>query len=282
MLNITECPRDAMQSWHTFIPTEVKTDYINQLLKVGFDIIDFGSFVSPKVIPQLKDTAAVLNQLNLANTQTKLLAIIANERGAVDACKFEEISFLGFPLSLSETFQQRNTNSSIAQSLQRIEAIQNRCIKHKKKLVVYLSMAFGNPYGDEWNIDILQKNIHQLYQLGIKIMPLSDIMGTASSSQIKNIFKTIIPEHQHIEFGLHLHTKAADYYNKIEAAYQVGCRKFDTVINGYGGCPRTGKELIGNLNTVDFYNFLIKKNITTKINKTALLKAEIMAQKVFL
>jgi len=281
MINLTECPRDAMQGWTNFIPTEDKTTYLNQLLKVGFSSIDFGSFVSPKLIPQLKDTAEVLNGLDLNNTKSKLLAIIANQRGAIDACQFDEISFLGFPYSISETFQKRNTNSTILESLKRVEEIQNLCINHNKQLVVYISMAFGNPYGDACNLEILHKNINDLKQLGIKIMPLSDIMGKASPEIISDTFKSIIPTYQNIEFGLHLHTASSSYYNKVDAAFNAGCLKFDSVINGYGGCPRTGKELIGNLNTMDFYNYLNKNNITIELDEKELIKARAIAQKVF-
>lgn len=282
MIKLTECPRDAMQGWTNFIPTELKTEYINQLLKVGFDTIDFGSFVSPKAIPQLRDTAEVLSKLDLTTTKSKLLAIIANQRGAADACQFEEIDYLGFPFSISETFQKLNTNSTIAESLKRVEDIQNLCVNHNKKLVIYLSMAFGNPYGDECNAEILHKSIIDLQQLGITIMPLSDILGDAKAELIGETFKSIIPEFESIEFGLHLHTRAADYYNKIDAAYKASCRKFDSVIDGHGGCPKTGRGLVGNLNTIDFINYLDKNNITIDLNKNELVKAQILAQKVFI
>jgi hydroxymethylglutaryl-CoA lyase len=282
MIKLTECPRDAMQGWPTPIPTDVKIEYLNQLLKVGFDIIDLGSFVSPRLIPQLKDTPEVLNKLDLSSTKSKLLAIIANQRGAEDACQFEEISFLGFPYSISETFQKLNTNSTILESLKRVEKIQELCIQHNKKMVVYISMAFGNPYGDECNLDILHQSIENLNQLGIEIMPLSDILGNAKPETIGKTFQSIIPTFSNIEFGLHLHTREVDYYDKVDLAYQAGCRKFDVVMNGYGGCPRTGKGLVGNLNTMDFINYLNKNNISISLNKDELIKAQILAQKVFL
>lgn len=282
MIKLTECPRDAMQGWTNFIPTEVKIEYINQLLKVGFDTIDFGSFVSPKAIPQLRDTAEVLNKLDLTYTKSKLLAIIANQRGALDACQFEEIIYLGFPYSISETFQRLNTNSTIAESLLRVEEMQNLCIKHNKKMVVYISMAFGNPYGDECNLEILHKSIVDLNKLGITLMPLSDIMGTASSETIYNTFNSIIPTYKNIEFGMHLHTKSEDYYKKIDAAYKANCRKFDSVINGYGGCPKTGKGLVGNLDTMDFMNYLKANNIFYPYNQDELNKAQLLAKKIFI
>jgi len=281
MIKIIECPRDAMQGIDTFIPTAQKAAYINQLLKVGFDTIDFGSFVSAKAIPQLKDTAEVLQKLDLSTTNSKLLAIVANQRGAIDACQFEEINYLGFPLSISNTFQQLNINATIQESLVRVEAIQNLCTKNKKELIVYITMGFGNPYGDDWNLDILHDAISKLCQLEIKKMPLSDIMGTATAETIGNTFNAIIPSYEDIEFGLHLHTATVDHYNKLDAAYTAGCHRFDTVINGYGGCPKTGKELIGNLNTMDFYRYAIEKNLSINLNKNELTNAEEHAQLIF-
>lgn len=206
-IKIIECPRDAMQGIHDFIPTQLKADYINSLLKVGFNTLDFGSFVSPKAIPQLKDTAEVLSKLDLSNTNSKLLSIVANKRGAVDACQFEEINYLGFPFSVSETFQQRNTNSSIEESLSRVEEIQNLCLKNKKELVVYLSMAFGNPYEDKWNEDIVAQWAEKLHvKLDINLLALSDTIGTSNNENITSLFSTLIPEFEKVEFGAHLHT----------------------------------------------------------------------------
>jgi hydroxymethylglutaryl-CoA lyase len=281
MLKLVECPRDAMQGLKAFIPTELKAMYINQLLKVGFDTIDFGSFVSPKAIPQLKDTADVLNQLDLSVTKSKLLTIVANQHGAEGACQYEEINYLGFPYSISETFQQLNTNANIQESLVRAEAIQNLCIKNNKELIVYIAMGFGNPYKDPWNLEILHKAINDLNQLGIKIIPLSDIMGTANAERIGSTFDSIISGFQNIEFGLHLHTSASDYYNKVDIAYNVGCRRFDMVINGNGGCPKTGKELVGNLDTLSFYNYAIEQNLKINLNKNELTKAKKYAKMIF-
>jgi hydroxymethylglutaryl-CoA lyase len=281
MIKIIECPRDAMQGMDVFIPTDQKAAFINQLLKVGFDTIDFGSFVSPKAIPQLRDTAEVLQKLDLSGTSSKLLAIVANQRGALDACQFEEINYLGFPLSVSETFQQRNTNASIRESFVRIEAIQDLCLKENKELIVYITMGFGNPYGDPWNINIVQNSIDKLSKLGIKKIPLSDIMGTANAETIGSTLNALIAAYEDIEFGLHLHTAAVEHYQKIHAAYNAGCRRFDTVINGYGGCPKTGKALIGNLDTMDFYRFAIANNLPINLNEGELIKAEQHARKIF-
>ena len=224
MVKLIECPRDAMQGLHDFIPTEIKANYINQLLKVGFDTIDFGSFVSPKAIPQMRDTADVLSKLDLSSTSSKLLAIIANQRGATDALHFEEIDYLGFPFSISETFQQRNTNSSISESLVRVADIQNLCAQKDKELVVYISMAFGNPYGDEWNSDIAIEWTQKLSDLGVKIIALSDTIGVANKKNISYLFGNIIPEFSDVEIGAHLHTTPDTWQEKVEAAYKNGCR----------------------------------------------------------
>ncbi len=236
-MKIVECPRDAMQGIKEFIPSNIKATYINSLLKVGFDTIDFGSFVSPKAIPQLVDTGEVLNQLNLSTTKSKLLAIVANQRGAQDACHFQEINYLGFPFSISETFQQRNANSSIAESLVRVEEIQNLCLKHNKELVVYISMAFGNPYGDIWNSDIVINWTKKLSDLGIKIIALSDTIGVSNPENINYLFSNIIPEFKNVEIGAHLHSTKEKASEKIHAAYTSGCKRFDVAIHGFGGCP---------------------------------------------
>ena len=257
MVKLIECPRDAMQGLHDFIPTDIKASYINQLLKVGFDTIDFGSFVSPKAIPQLKDTAEVLNQLDLSNTKSKLLAIVANQRGAIDACNFEEINYLGFPFSISETFQQRNTNSSIEESLIRVADIQNLCVKHNKKLVVYISMAFGNPYGDLWNSDIAISWTKKLADLGVEIIALSDTIGVSNPDNINYLFSNIIPEFKNIEIGAHLHTTPNTWEEKVHAAYKSGCTRFDGAIKGFGGCPMATDDLTGNMateNLIQYFN----------------------------
>ena len=248
-MKIIECPRDAMQGISEFISTDIKAAYINQLLKVGFDTIDFGSFVSPKAIPQLKDTAEVLAKLDLENTSSKLLAIIANTRGAVDACNFEEINYLGFPLSVSEQFQQRNTKKSIAKALSTVEEIQNLSVKNNKELVVYLSMAFGNPYGENYHPDIVAELTEKLNQLEIGIVALSDTIGVSSPTNIAPLFSTLIQEYPTIEFGAHFHTTPDKWEEKVESAYQNGCRRFDSALKGYGGCPMAKDDLVGNMPT---------------------------------
>ena len=248
-MKIIECPRDAMQGIKNFIPSEKKILYINQLLKVGFDTIDFGSFVSPKAIPQLKDTALVIEGLELDNTSSKLLAIIANIRGAVDACAFQEINNLGFPLSVSEIFQKRNTNKSIDQALNNIEKIHNLCINNHKDLIVYLSMAFGNPYNEKYHPDIVAELTERLFNLGIRIVALSDTIGVAHSDNIAQLFSVLISEYPQIEFGAHFHTTKDSWEKKIQVAFQNGCQRFDGALKGYGGCPMAKDELVGNMPT---------------------------------
>lgn len=248
-MKIIECSRDAMQGIKNFIPSEKKILYINQLLKVGFDTIDFGSFVSPKAIPQLKDTALVIEGLELDNTSSKLLAIIANIRGAVDACAFQEINNLGFPLSVSEIFQKRNTNKSIDQALNNIEKIHNLCINNHKDLIVYLSMAFGNPYNEKYHPDIVAELTERLFNLGIRIVALSDTIGVAHSDNIAQLFSVLISEYPQIEFGAHFHTTKDSWEKKIQVAFQNGCQRFDGALKGYGGCPMAKDELVGNMPT---------------------------------
>ncbi len=281
MVKLIECPRDAMQGLHDFIPTEVKAAYINQLLKVGFDTIDFGSFVSPKAIPQLKDTAKVLNNLDLSTTKSKLLAIVANQRGATDACEFEEIKYLGFPFSISETFQQRNTNSSIEESLIRVEDIQNLCIKNNKELVVYISMAFGNPYGDDWNSDVVIEWTKKLSSLGIKTIALSDTIGVSDKENISYLFGNIIPEFNNVEIGAHLHTTPDTWEEKVNAAYQNGCKRFDGAIKGFGGCPMAADDLTGNMATENLIQYFKKNNINTGLNQAEFDQSILEALKVF-
>jgi len=248
-MKIIECPRDAMQGISEFIPTDKKITYINQLLKVGFDTIDFGSFVSPKAIPQLKDTAEVLAGLDLSNTSSKLLSIIANKRGATDACDFTEIDYLGFPLSVSEEFQQRNTNKSITEALGVVEDIQNLSIKKNKELVVYLSMAFGNPYKEQYHSDIVAELTERLDKLEVGIIALSDTIGVSNPDNIKPLFSTLIKQYPTIEFGAHFHTTPDVWEEKVESAFQNGCRRFDTALKGYGGCPMAKDDLVGNMPT---------------------------------
>ncbi len=280
-VKIIECPRDAMQGLHDFIPTEVKINYINSLLKCNFDTIDFGSFVSPQAIPQLRDTAEVLKGLELNNV-TKLLAIIANERGAVDACNFEEINYLGFPFSVSETFQKRNTNSSISESLIKVDAIQNLALKHNKQLVVYLSMGFGNPYGDEWNSDIVIKWSEVLYsKFGIKIQALSDTIGSATPETIDYLFKALIPSLPEVEFGAHLHTVTDRAKIVTEAAFNAGCRRFDGAIKGFGGCPMAADDLTGNMPTELMLDWMKEHAVDTGIDLQKFNQSLSMALSVF-
>ena len=262
-----ECPRDAMQGISWFIPTEQKIKYLNALLKVGFDVLDFGSFVSPKAIPQLKDTAEVLTRLEL-NAVTRLLSIIANVRGGETAVSFDEISYLGFPFSISETFQQRNTNSSIEDSIHTVEKLQSLCVNNKKELVVYISMAFGNPYGDEWNADIALKWVKKITELGVKTIAMSDTVGLARASDIKKIFETVIPAFPSVKFGAHLHASPDNWKEKVGAAWEHGCRRFDSAMKGYGGCPMAEDELVGNLASENFLRFLDEKKVNTSIDAT--------------
>ncbi len=281
MVKLIECPRDAMQGLHDFIPTNVKANYINQLLKVGFDTIDFGSFVSPKAIPQLRDTTAVLAKLDLSTTKSKLLAIVANKRGAESAVQFEEIDYLGFPFSISETFQQRNTNSSIEESLVRVADIQNLCVKHNKKMVVYISMAFGNPYGDVWNSDVVIEWTAKLASMGVEIIALSDTIGISNKENISYLFGSLIPEFKTIEIGAHLHTTPDTWQEKIDAAYQNGCRRFDGAIKGFGGCPMAADDLTGNMATENMVKYFSDHQIDLNINTKAFDASLIQALKVF-
>ncbi len=248
-IKIVECPRDAMQGISEFIPTQQKIEYINQLLKVVFDTIDFGSFVSPKAMPQLKDTAEVLAGLDLSKTSSRLLSIIANNRGAETACTFEQINYLGFPLSVSEQFQKRNTNKSIAEALQVVGGIQNLCLKNNKELVVYLSMAFGNPYGENYHPDIVAELTEKLHKLEVKTIALSDTIGVSGPTNIAPLFSTLIEEYPTVEFGAHFHTTADTWEEKVDAAYLNGCRRFDAALKGFGGCPMAKDDLVGNMPT---------------------------------
>jgi hydroxymethylglutaryl-CoA lyase len=267
LMKIIECPRDAMQGISDFIPTEKKVAYLNALLKVGFDTLDFGSFVSPKAIPQMKDTADVLSQLN--DSKTKLLAIVANQRGADDACAFERIDYLGYPFSVSETFQQRNSNKSIGQSLSLVEDLQSSCQKHGKQLVVYLSMAFGNPYGEHWHEDIVAKWGKKLSELDVKTLALSDTIGVSNPSNIERLFSLLISEYPKVEWGAHLHTHPESWREKVETAYNSGCRRFDGAIKGFGGCPMAKDDLVGNMPTEKLVSFTQEKKIETGVNTLA-------------
>lgn len=250
MVKIIECPRDAIQGLHHFIPTEKKVEYINLLLKSNlFDTIDFGSFVSPKAIPQMADTAEVVRNLDLSNTNTKLLAIIANERGAKEASEIEQINYLGYPFSISETFQLRNTNATILESVERVKVIQDICLKADKQLVIYISMGFGNPYGDEWNSEIVIQWVEKLSEFGVNIFSLSDTVGVATPEKISYLFSNLVPKYPKLEFGAHLHTTADTWTEKFDAAVGGGCKRFDVAIMGYGGCPMAQDDLVGNMPT---------------------------------
>lgn len=265
-IKITECPRDAMQGIHEFIPTQHKINYINQLIDCGFDTIDFGSFVSPNAIPQMRDTAEVLSKLNL-ETNTKLLAIVANERGANEACAFDEINYLGFPFSISEEFQKRNTNSSIEETLKRLEAIQTSVVQSNKKLVLYISMGFGNPYGEKWSPDLVLNWAERLYKLfDIQILALSDTIGSAKITDIEFLFQTLIPNLPKIEFGAHMHVRPENAMSVIEAAFSAGCRRFDGAIRGFGGCPMAKDDLTGNMPTEKLVEFCNQNKIYTGVD----------------
>lgn len=280
-LKLIECPRDAMQGWKKFIATDKKIDYINSLLKVGFDTIDFGSFVSPKAIPQMADTKEVIKGLKLQGTRTKLLAIIANLRGAEDACSFEEITYLGFPFSVSEIFQQRNTNSSIDQSLKRVEEIQKLCLKKRKQLVIYISMGFGNPYGDPYSEEIVFEWVNKIAAMGIKIISLADTVGLASAVQVQAMTKYLVDSLPQAEIGVHLHSRPDNWKEKIDAAVKAGCKRFDGALKGIGGCPMAEDELVGNMNMEKMIDYFEKNNFSIGINKTALADSLKIANEIF-
>lgn len=248
-VKIIECPRDAMQGIKQMIPTAEKVQYIQSLLRCGFDTLDFGSFVSPKAIPQMVDTAEVLSQLDLSKTNTKLLAIIANLRGAQEACQHPEIQYLGYPFSISENFQMRNTHKTIAESVVLLQEVIDLAKQYDKELVVYISMGFGNPYGDPWNVEIVGEWTQKLYNMGVKILSLSDTVGSSDPETITYLFSNLIPKYPAIEFGAHLHTTPTSWHEKVDAAYKAGCRRFDGAIQGFGGCPMAKDELTGNMPT---------------------------------
>jgi hydroxymethylglutaryl-CoA lyase len=278
-LKLIECPRDAMQGWGNFIPTEKKIAYLNQLLKVGFDTLDFGSFVSPKAIPQMADTAQVYEALE--ESDTKLLAIIANLRGAETAANFPKIKYLGFPFSISETFQQRNTNSSISQAFKTVESIQNICQKSDKQMVIYFSMGFGNPYGDAFNTEIVAKWAEKMSQLGIKTIALSDTVGVADNQIITELFTNLIPQYPNIEFGAHFHATNDTWQMKVEAAHQAGCNRFDGAIGGFGGCPMAEDELVGNINTQNMMQYFENQGINLGLDKNEFKKSVEISKNIF-
>ena len=281
-IKLIECSRDAMQGWANFIPTEKKIKYLNQLLKVGFDTLDFGSFVSPKAIPQMADTALVYDALDLENTKTKLLAIIANVRGAETAVSFEKIKYLGFPFSISETFQQRNTNSSIAEAFKTVEAIQNLCQNSDKQLVVYFSMGFGNPYGDAFSTEVVANWAEKMNKIGIKIIALSDTVGVANNHTITQLFTSLIPQYPNIEFSAHFHATNDTWQMKIEAAYQAGCYRFDGAIGGFGGCPMAEDELVGNINTQNMIQYFENQGVSLALDKGEFRKSVEISKNIFI
>jgi len=281
-IKLIECPRDAMQGWKNFIPTEKKIEYINSLLKVGFDTVDFGSFVSAKAIPQMADSAEVVRSLESGVGKTKLLAIVANQRGAEDALVFDQITYLGFPFSVSETFQQRNTNSSIEESLKRVEEIQNLCINKNKKLVIYISMAFGNPYNDLYDEDIVFNWVEKLVELDIEIISLADTVGVASPEQVYDMTSYLVESLPTTEIGVHLHSTIENWQQKLDAAVKAGCKRFDGALKGIGGCPMANDELVGNMNTEWMINYFETNNIATNLSKDALAESLRIAGEIFI
>ena len=282
-VKIIECPRDAMQGIKShFISTEKKALYINSLLKVGFDTIDFGSFVSPKAIPQMRDTAAVLAKLDLSRTQSKLLAIIANVRGAEEASQFQEINYLGYPFSISENFQMRNTHKTIQESIQTLDEILTIADKTNKEVVAYLSMGFGNPYGDPWNVDIVGNWTEKLSKMGVKILSLSDTVGSSTPDVISYLFSNLIPLYPDIEFGAHLHTTPDKWHEKVDAAYKAGCNRFDGAIKGYGGCPMAKDELTGNMPTEKLLSYFTAEKADTNMKPMSFESAYNKALEVFI
>jgi hydroxymethylglutaryl-CoA lyase len=281
-VKLIECPRDAMQGWKHIIPTEKKIEYINSLLKVGFDTIDFGSFVSPKAIPQMADTSEVVGRLDLGVSSTKLLAIVANLRGAEDAGIYDQISCLGFPFSVSETFQKRNTNSSIEQSLNRVEEIQNLCIKKAKQLVIYISMGFGNPYGDPYSEEIVFKWATKMVELDVGIISLADTVGVASPDQVYDMTSYLVESFPGVEIGVHLHSTPANRREKLDAAAKAGCMRFDGALKGIGGCPMADDELVGNMDTEWMIHYFEEYLLSPKLNKEALENSLRIAGEIFI
>jgi hydroxymethylglutaryl-CoA lyase len=282
MIKLVECPRDAMQGWKKIISTERKVEYINSLLGVGFDTIDFGSFVSPKAIPQMADTKEVIRQLELGNTRSKLLAIIANERGAEEAIVYDGITYLGFPFSVSETFQKRNTNSSIEESFKRVGDIQNICIRTGKKLVVYISMAFGNPYNDPYSEEIVFNWVDKIVKMEVGTISLADTVGVARPSQVESMTRTLIDSLNGIEIGVHLHSTPTNWKEKLEAGINAGCKRFDGALKGIGGCPMANDELVGNMNTGWMISYFEERNLLKDLDKNALAASLQLAEEIFI
>lgn len=280
-IKLIECPRDAMQGLHDFIPTNIKAEYLNLLLQVGFDTLDFGSFVSPKAIPQMQDTEAVLEKLDMPKSSTKLLAIVANLKGVENAIKHPQITYLGFPFSISETFQQRNTNSSIAQSVHTVQEMLNLCHKHGKTAVIYLSMGFGNPYGDEYNTDIVSHWAQVLIEKGVQIISIADTVGIATPEQITALLPSLLTAFPSTEFGLHLHSTPAQRLAKIEAAFNAGCKRIDSALKGYGGCPMATDELTGNIPTEDIIHYLRTQKVNLHLDMEKWQQAMAFSSAVF-
>jgi hydroxymethylglutaryl-CoA lyase len=281
-VKLIECPRDAMQGIHPFITTDVKVQYLNGLLRVGFDTIDIGSFVSPKAIPQMADTAEVLQRIDMDGVKSKLLVIVANERGAEEAVKHDNVIYLGYPFSISETFQQRNTNTSIEGSWKRTALIAETARKAGMELVVYISMAFGNPYGDPWNADIALKWTDRLVnELGVRIIALSDTVGVAKPEDISSMFSALIPAMPEVEFGAHLHARLDNWKPKTDAAWNAGCRRFDGALKGYGGCPMAEDDLVGNLAMEQFVHHLEGRGVRTGLDLQQLERSVAQASTVF-
>jgi hydroxymethylglutaryl-CoA lyase len=280
-VKLIECPRDAMQGWKSFIPTEKKIEYINSLLRVGFNTIDFGSFVSPKVIPQMADTKEVVKSLQRGTSKTKLLAIVANVRGAEEAASYENINYLGFPFSVSETFQQRNTNSSIQESLKRVEEMQKICVKSNKQLVIYISMAFGNPYNDPYSEDLVFGWINKLAGIGLQIISLADTVGVAKPKQVRTMTQYLIDQLPNLEIGVHLHSRQDNWSQKLEAAVSAGCRRFDGALRGIGGCPMANDELVGNMDTELMIGYFKNMNLLNGLHEKSLTKSLQLASEIF-
>lgn len=281
MVKIIECPRDAMQGVKEFIDTEQKIDYLNQLLKVGFDTLDAGSFVSPKAIPQMQDSEIVFQNINWRHSNTKLLAIVANQRGAEIACRYDQIKYVGYPFSISETFQLRNTNATIEESIERTKQIIHLCKEYNKEPVIYISMGFGNPYGDEWNAGIVMKWTEKLVNLGVKIISLSDTIGVSNPDSINYLFSYLIPTFNEIEFGAHLHTQPYNWLEKVDAAYKSGCKRFDGALKGYGGCPMAKDDLTGNMPTENMIIYFNANNIDNQINIEELNNSLLLTKQIF-
>jgi hydroxymethylglutaryl-CoA lyase len=281
-IKLIECPRDAMQGWKPFIPTEKKIAFIDSLLKVGFDTIDFGSFVSPKAIPQMADTAEVVKRIDMTDTRSKLLAIVANMRGAEEASMFDQISYLGFPFSVSETFQQRNTNSSIEESLQRVEDMQNLCIKTGKELVIYISMGFGNPYGDAFDEEIVFEWVNKLVAMDIGIISLADTVGVATAAQVFDMTSYLVDSLPGVEIGVHLHSTPDNWQEKLAAAVQAGCHRFDGALKGIGGCPMADDELVGNMDSELMIGYFDDQQLLPALDKDALKRSLRMAGEIFM